>query len=77
MLNKSFEKEVRNIVGEDAFQNLKKTPGYQSAMREFDLVHKLSFRGQGDADRYVSFPMANLEDNKAKGLMKNSITLSG
>ncbi|EMR64084.1 putative heat shock 70 kda protein 12a protein [Eutypa lata UCREL1] len=77
MLNKSFEKEVRNIVGEDAFGTLKKTPGYQGAMREFDLVHKLSFRGPGDADRYVSFPMANLADNKAKGLMKNSITLSG
>lgn len=77
MLNKSFEKEVRNIVGEDAFRTLKKTTGYQSAMREFDLVHKLSFRGPGDADRYVSFPMANLEDNKAEGLMKNSITLSG
>lgn len=77
MLNKSFEEEVKQTVGDNAFPGLKKTQGYQSALREFDLVHKLSFRGQDDADRYVSFPMANLKDNIAKGLIKNSMTLSG
>jgi hypothetical protein len=77
MLNRSFEEEVRRAVGEDHFPSLKKTEGYRSALREFDVAHKLSFRGTEDADRYVSFPMAKLKDNKAKVLIKNSLTLSG
>ncbi|KAF2968060.1 hypothetical protein GQX73_g5510 [Xylaria multiplex] len=77
MLNRSFEELIKQTVGEDAFLGLKKTEGYRSAMREFDLVHKPSFRGPRDADRYVSFPMANLRDNEAMGLVRNSMTLSG
>ncbi|KAI0539552.1 Hsp70 family protein-like protein [Xylaria digitata] len=77
MLNRSFEELIKQTVGEDAFLGLKKTEGYRNALREFDVAHKLSFRGPRDPDRYVSFPMANLKDNKAKGLMKNSLTLSG
>ncbi|TGJ87961.1 hypothetical protein E0Z10_g854 [Xylaria hypoxylon] len=77
MLNRSFEELIKQTVGEDTFLGLKKTEGYRNALREFDVAHKLSFRGPRDNDRYVSFPMANLKDNKAKGLVKNSMTLSG
>ncbi|KAK5636412.1 hypothetical protein RRF57_012125 [Xylaria bambusicola] len=77
MLNRSFEELIRQTVGEDDYVVLKKTEGYRSALREFDVAHKLSFRGPCDSDRYVSFPMANLKDNKAKGLMKNCMTLTG
>ncbi len=77
MLNRSFEEVIKQAVGEDAFLGLKKTEGYRNALREFDVAHKLSFRGPGDSERYVSFPMANLNDNKAKGLVKNCMTLSG
>ncbi|KAI0965133.1 Hsp70 family protein-like protein [Xylaria arbuscula] len=77
MLNRSFEELIRQTVGEEAFVSLKKTEGYRSALREFDAAHKLSFRGPRDSDRYVNFPMANLKDNKAKGLVKNCMTLTG
>lgn len=77
MLNRSFEELIRQTVGEEAFVALKKTEGYRSALRDFDVAHKLSFRGPRDSDRYVSFPMANLKDNKAKGLVKNCMTLTG
>ncbi|KAJ3577211.1 hypothetical protein NPX13_g3354 [Xylaria arbuscula] len=77
MINRSFEELIRQTVGEDAFVGLKKTEGFRSALREFDVSHKPSFRGSGDLDRYVSFPMANLKDNKAKGVVKNCMTLTG
>ncbi|KAI0125684.1 hypothetical protein BJ170DRAFT_684939 [Xylariales sp. AK1849] len=77
MLNRTFEEEVRKTVGEDAYPGLKRTEAYRSALREFDVAIKLSFRGKSDPDRYVSFPMAKLQDNKSRGLIKNSMTLSG
>jgi len=77
MLNNLFEEEVRKTVGEEAYVKLKKTNAYKGALKDFDTAIKLAFRGKDDPDRFISFPMADLKDNKAHGLVKNSMTLSG
>lgn len=77
MLNKLFEDEVHKVVGDDAYVTLKKTEAYRSALRDFDSTIKLAFRGKTDTDKYVSFPLAKLQDNKPMGLERDSLTLSG
>ncbi|KID59176.1 Hsp70 family protein, partial [Metarhizium hybridum] len=77
MLNKRFEDEVLQAVGDEAYVKLKKTDAYRSALKEFDTVVKIAFRGKNDPDRFVSFPMADLKDNTAAGLVKNAMALSG
>lgn len=77
MLNRRFEEEVKNTVGPDAYMKLSTTSAYRSALKDFDGAIKVGFRGKDDPDRFVSFPMAGLKDNKAKGLVSNSMTLSG
>lgn len=77
MLNKYFEKYIEQVVGKDAFPELRTTPSYRQAMRTFDAFWKPSFVGQNDNDIYVSFAHANLRDNKAKGLFQNTMTITG
>ncbi|KEZ45057.1 hypothetical protein SAPIO_CDS2479 [Scedosporium apiospermum] len=77
MVNKLFEEEIKKVVGDSAYAELKKTPAYRCALRDFDGAIKPAFRGRNDPDRFVSFPMAGLEDNPARGLLSNSMTLSG
>lgn len=77
MVNKRFEEEVEKVVGSGVFAALKNTSGYRSALREFDTVIKPAFRGANDSCKYVSFPRANLEDNRAMGLERDAIALSG
>lgn len=77
MVNKLLEEEIRRVVEDEAYLSLKKTRAFQSALAEFDSYLKPGFRGRGDSDRYVSFPMAGLKNNKAAGLVRNSMTLSG
>lgn len=77
MLNNLFVEEIRKTVGDDAYVKLKKTDAYRSGLKDFDSAIKLAFRGKNDPDKFVSFPMAGLKDNKALGLVSNSMTLSG
>jgi hypothetical protein len=77
MLNTLFEEEVRKTVGDEAYVKLKKTDAYRHGLKDFDGAIKLAFRGRNDTDKFVSFPMAGLQDNKALGLVGNSMTLSG
>jgi hypothetical protein len=77
MVNKMFEQEVQKVVKDGPFMKLKKLSAYQSALTEFDGHIKPGFRGQNDPDRFVSFPMAGLKNNRAAGLVSNSMTLSG
>ena len=77
MLNKRFEQWVKDVVGERAFFELKETNGYRLAMKQFDEIIKPSFRSRDDEDQFINFPMANLQDNSAKGIKSNSITLTG
>jgi hypothetical protein len=77
MLNKRFEQSVQKAVGDEVFAALKKSDAYCTAIRYFDLTIKLGFRGKQDPCRYVQFPMANLKDNKAWGLERDAMALSG
>ena len=77
MLNTLFEEEIRKTVGDEAYVKLKKTDAYKSGLKDFDGAIKLAFRGKDDPDKFVSFPMAGLKDNKTVGLVSNSMTLSG
>ena len=77
MINRLLEEGIQTVVGDEAFVKLKHTEGYRNALKEFDVAIKVSFAGKNDPDKYISFPMANLEDRPAKGLFKNSMTLSG
>ena len=76
-LNKRFAKAVEELVGEDAFFELKKTRGFQEAVKQFDKQIKTAFRGGEDEDYYVNFPMAKLEDNEDEGLVSNSWNIDG
>jgi len=77
MVNKMFEQEVQKTVKDGPYAKLKKTRAYQSALTEFDRHIKPGFRGPNDADQFVSFPMAGLKNNRAAGLVSNSMALSG
>lgn len=77
MLNQIFEEEIRKTVGDEAYVKLKKTDAYRGALKDFDGAIKLAFRGKNDSDKFVSFPMAGLTDNKSLGLESNSMKLSG
>jgi hypothetical protein len=77
MLNNIFEEEIRKTVGDEAYVKLKKRDAYRSALKDFDGAIKLAFRGKNDPDKFVSFPMAGLKDNKSLGLERDSMKLSG
>ena len=77
MINRLLEEEIQKVVGDEAYVKLKQTEGYRNALKEFDVAIKISFTGKNDPNKYISFPMAHLKDEPAKGLVKNSMTLSG
>ncbi|OAP57350.1 hypothetical protein AYL99_08088 [Fonsecaea erecta] len=77
MINKLLEEEIKRAVGEEAFVRLHKTEAYRTALHEFEVAIKVSFTGKNDRDKFISFPMANLKDNPQRGIVKNSMKLSG
>jgi hypothetical protein len=77
MINKRFEQWIKDSVGERAFLDLKETNGYRLAMKQFDEVIKPGFRSEKDEEQYISFPMASIPDNVAKGIKSNHITMTG
>ena len=76
-LNKRFTQAVKDLVGEDQFYHLRKTKGYQEAMKQFDRQIKTAFRGTADEDYFVNFPMANLKDDKKRRLVSNCWNMKG
>ncbi|KAB8304154.1 hypothetical protein EYC80_003573 [Monilinia laxa] len=70
-LNKRFEEAVRELVGEYQFHALRKTRGFSSAVEQFDLSVKTAFRGKGDKNYLVDFPMAKLQDDEHRNLSFN------
>jgi hypothetical protein len=75
-LDARFQQEVQKAVGANQFLALKSTKAFRSAMREFDVNVKQSFRGLDDEDAYVTFPTAQLPDNIAMGLESNTMAFS-
>ncbi|KAF2878237.1 hypothetical protein BDV95DRAFT_600908 [Massariosphaeria phaeospora] len=76
MTNKGFETWIRDMVGERAYFDLKDTDAYRRVMKDFDNSIKPSFRGEGDEDEPINFPMADLEDNPSRGIANNCMTLT-
>ena len=77
MINKRFAEWVKTIVGERQYIDLRETNAYRLAMRQFDEIIKPGFRSRDDEDQFLNFPMANLQDDPAKGVKSNCITLTG
>jgi hypothetical protein len=77
MINKRFENWVKDMVGERQYLDLRETEGYRRAMRDFDENIKPSFRGESDEPQYINFPMANIPDDRHKGIKGNTLTLKG
>ncbi|KAJ0108760.1 hypothetical protein J7T55_011251 [Diaporthe amygdali] len=70
-LNKLFEETVKDMVGAKQFTTLKDSVGWSKALNEFDKTIKTGFNGDTTDSYFVTFPMAKLEDNPAKGLFGN------
>ena len=77
MLNRRFEDWVKSVVGDRAYLDLVEHPSYRQAMKTFDENIKPAFRSKEDEEQYVPFPKANLNDDPAKGLKNNMITVDG
>ena len=76
-LNQRFIEAVKNLVGEDQFNELRKTKGFWLAERAFDKEVKKAFRGNANEEFFVNFPMACLEDDIDSGLESNTWRLTG
>ena len=77
MINKRFEQWIRDTVGEQTYLDLKATNGYRIGLKTFDEYIKPGFRSKQDEDIYVTFPMANIPDDSARGIKGQTLTLSG
>ncbi|KAI9661677.1 MAG: hypothetical protein M1821_008915 [Bathelium mastoideum] len=77
IINKRFEQWIKDTVGERVHLDLKETNGYRLAMKQFEETLKPAFRSENDEDQFVSFPMAQIPDNRAKGIKANTLTLTG
>lgn len=77
MVNSLFEQEVRILVGTEAYRRLEKTEAYRHALKQFDVAIKPAFTGPDDRDKYVSFPKARLTNDPEKGLVNDSMVVTG
>lgn len=77
MINNRFEDFVKSTVGEETFFQLKKTEGWRRALKNFDETIKPGFRSRDDEPEYIHFPLANLPNNKDRGINNDQITATG
>ena len=76
-LNQRFLEAVKILVGEDQYNELRKTKGFWLAERAFDREVKKAFRGRPGEEFFVNFPMASLEDDPENGLESNTWRMTG
>lgn len=76
-LNKRFVEAVKNLVGDDQWNELRKTKGFWLAEKQFDREVKRSFRGDAEEEYFINFPMADLEDDPENGLENNCWRMTG
>ena len=67
---------MERVVGANAFLTLTRKAAYQSAMRSFETIMS-GFRSPEDADVYINFPRAGLEDDPSNGLRRDTLALTG
>jgi hypothetical protein len=77
MLNKRFEEWIKDVVGERPYLDLRDTDAFRRGMKQFDESIKPSFRSIDDEEQYVTFQKANLESSEARGLVNDTITITG
>lgn len=76
-LNRRFVEAVKNLVGEDQYNVLRKTKGFWLAEKSFDREVKKAFRGKPNEEYFINFPMADLADDPDSGLESNSWRMTG
>ncbi|KAH7316965.1 putative hsp70 protein [Stachybotrys elegans] len=76
-LNQRFAEAVKDLVGEEQFQRLKKTKGFWLAEKTFDSEVKKAFRGRLKDEFYITFPMASIDDRPDLGLESNTWRMTG
>jgi hypothetical protein len=76
-LNQRFVEAVKNLVGEDQWNDLRKTKGFFHAEKQFDREVKRAFRGQAAEEYFVNFPMTDLEDDPDNGLDSKCWRMTG
>lgn len=76
-LNRRFEQAINDIVGEDQFEMLRKTKGFEEALRQFDISIKTAFRGDSEEEFFVNFPMSQLKDDPANNIQANCWNMKG
>jgi len=76
-LNQRFVEAVKNLVGDDQWNDLRKCKGFFLAEKGFDREVKKSFRGGSNEEYFINFPMARLEDDPENGLESNCWRMTG
>jgi hypothetical protein len=76
-LNQRFVEAVKNLVGDDQWNDLRKCKGFFLAEKGFDREVKKSFRGSATEEYFINFPMATLEDDPDNGLESNCWRMTG
>lgn len=76
-LNQRFVEAVENLVGDDQWNKLRKTKGLSLAEKQFEREVKRAFCGDPEDEYYISFPMADLEDDPDNGLKKQCWRMTG
>jgi hypothetical protein len=76
-LNKRFAEEVKALVGEDQWYELRKTHGFEQAARQFNDSIKVQFRGDLTEEYDVNFPRVKLKDDPENNLETNCWTMKG
>ncbi|KAI4255015.1 MAG: hypothetical protein L6R42_006950 [Xanthoria sp. 1 TBL-2021] len=76
MINRRFEDHIRIVMGEKEFLRVRETAAYAQAMQHFNDNIKPGFDTSQAGEHYVNFPKAGLKDNPAKGLSKDTITIT-
>lgn len=67
---------MKNIVGDEQFLELKKTAGFDDAMKSFDREVKPSFGSDPNQAWNINFTMAGLKDDPANGVQSNALRLT-
>lgn len=76
-LNQRFVEAVKTLVGDDQWNDLRKTKGLWRAEKHFDREVKKSFRGDDGEEYFINFPMADLMDDPDNDLESNTWRMTG
>lgn len=76
-LNARFKEAVKDLIGEDQYNELRKSKALTLALNTFDKETKKAFRGDPKEEYFIDFPMADLDDDPTAGLESNTWRITG